>query len=333
MAPRIPRLGRHRAVQAGAVAAVLCALLTWWLAAPEGTPSPSGRMSIATGTPSGVYAKYGAMLKDDLARDLPALDVRVRHSQGSLDNLRQVASGEADFAIATADAVATYLDGGRPGAGRLRACARLYDDYIHLVVREDARVRSVRDLKGLKVGVGADGSGVQLIARRLLRAGEVDFERDITPVRAGINTLPQLLRDGGVDAFFWSGGLPTVSLRALSERLPVRLVPLDDMIAPLRRLGGDEARHYRAAMMPVDAYPKANATEAVKTIAVANLLITTDRAAAELTEGVTRTVIRSRDRIGQEVHAAQLVDLRTAVFTDPLPLHAGARRYYVSGKP
>ncbi|KNB51381.1 TAXI family TRAP transporter solute-binding subunit [Streptomyces caatingaensis] len=332
MAPRIPHLDGRRAVRAGAVAAVLCALLAWWLAAPEGTPSPSGRMSIATGTPSGVYAKYGALLKDDLARDLPALDVRVRHSQGSLDNLRQVASGEADFAIATADAVATYVDERRPGAGRLRACARLYDDYIHLVVRADARVGSVRDLRGLKVGVGADASGVQLIARRLLGAGGLDPERDVVPVKAGIDTLPRLLREGGVDAFFWSGGLPTAGLQTLSRQLPLRFVPLGDTLAPLRRLG-DEARHYRAAVMPTDAYPYAHATEPVRTIAVANLLITTDRTDAALTEGVTRTVIDSRDRIGKEVHAAQLVDLRTAVFTDPLPLHTGARRYYVSGKP
>ncbi|GAA2934371.1 TAXI family TRAP transporter solute-binding subunit [Streptomyces thioluteus] len=331
MAPRIPHLGRRRAVQASAVTAVLCALLAWWLVTPEGTPSPSGRMSIATGTPSGVYAKYGAMLKDDLARDLPALEVRVRHSKGSVDNLRQVMSGEADFAIATADAVATYVDEGSPGGNRLRACARLYDDYIHLVVRKGAPVRSVRDLKGLKVGVGADGSGVQLIARRMLTAGGLDFERDVTPVKAGIDTLPGMLRDGGVDAFFWSGGLPTTSLRRLGTEIPIRFVPLADLTGPLRDLGPG-GRFYRAAVMPPDAYP-GTVTEAVKTVAVANLLVTTDRTDAALTEGVTRTVIRSRDRIGQVVHAAQLVDLRTAVFTDPLPLHAGARRYYVSGKP
>ena len=69
------------------------------------------------------------------------------------------------------------------------------------------------------------------------------------------------------------------------------------------------------------------------TIAVANLLVTTDRTDAALTEGFTRTVINSRDRIGREVHAAQLVDLRTAIYTDPLPLHDGARDYYRSVKP
>lgn len=71
----------------------------------------------------------------------------------------------------------------------------------------------------------------------------------------------------------------------------------------------------------------------MQTVAVANLLVTREDADAELTEEITRTVIDSRDRIGRKVHAAQLVDLRTAIYTDPLQLHEGARRYYRSVKP
>lgn len=69
------------------------------------------------------------------------------------------------------------------------------------------------------------------------------------------------------------------------------------------------------------------------TLAVANLLLTTDRTDATMTEAFTRTVINSRDRIGREVHSAQLVDLRTAIYTDPLRLHDGAQQYYRSVKP
>jgi TRAP-type uncharacterized transport system substrate-binding protein len=71
----------------------------------------------------------------------------------------------------------------------------------------------------------------------------------------------------------------------------------------------------------------------VPTVAVANLLVTTERMDPALTEGFTRTVIRSRDHIGNTVHPAQLVDLRTALYTAPLELHEGARRYYRSVKP
>lgn len=85
--------------------------------------------------------------------------------------------------------------------------------------------------------------------------------------------------------------------------------------------------------MPADAYPAAQQGGSVQTLAVANYLITREDSDPRLTEELTRTVINSRDRIGSQVHAAQLVDLRTAIYTDPLPLHEGARRYYRSVKP
>ncbi|MEU3753696.1 TAXI family TRAP transporter solute-binding subunit [Streptomyces olivoreticuli] len=332
MTLRLPRPGRRRALQAGVAAGAVLALLAWWLVSLHGSSSPSGRMSFATGVPTGVYAKYGDLLKEDLGRDMPSLDVRLRRSQGSLDNLKQLTSGEADFTLATADAVATYRDRREPGWAGLRACARLYDDYIQLVVPKGSPVQSAKELKGMRVGVGTDESGVQLITRRLLKAAGLDFDKDIEPVRVGIDRMPALLEQGRIDAFFWSGGLPTNAVQSLGLRLSIRLVQLGDLIGPLHALG-PETRYYRAAVMPVDAYPELHAAQAVKTIAVANLLITMDHADTELAKSVTRSVMNSRDRIGQKVHAAQKVDLRTAIFTDPLDLHVGARRYYLSVKP
>ncbi|MCE4946842.1 TAXI family TRAP transporter solute-binding subunit [Streptomyces sp. VTCC 41912] len=326
----LPRPGRRRALTAAAAALALLGLVLWCLQ-PGGTAAPRGRVTLATGVPTGVYARYGELLKDDVARDLPGVDLRLLRSEGSIDNLRQLATGRAAFTIATADAVADYQARDESGADRLRACARLYDDYMQLVVPRGSAVGSARALKGLRVGVGSDGSGVQLITRRLLEAAGLDFATDITPVRVGIDRMPSMLEHGQIDAFFWSGGLPTLAVQRLAQRFPVRLVQLGDLIPALHRQG-ESTRYYRAAVMPADAYPRVQNGEAVKTIAVANLLVTTDREDAALTFGITKAVINSRDAIGHVVHAAQNVDLRTAVFTDPLPLHAGAREYYVSAK-
>lgn len=112
----------------------------------------------------------------------------------------------------------------------------------------------------------------------------------------------------------------------------IRLVQLGDLVAKLHSMGS-QMQYYRQAMMPPDAYPRAQGGQSVATIAVANLLVTTDHADAGLVQRLTKAVIDSRDSIGKVVHAAQLVDLRTAVFTDPLPLHVGAERYYRSVKP
>ncbi|MFE4260968.1 TAXI family TRAP transporter solute-binding subunit [Streptomyces sp. NPDC056883] len=326
-----PRISRRRALQAlVAVLAVLCALV-WWLR-PFGRPEVTGGITFSTGVQSGVYHRYGLLLEQALATDVPGLRVRLQTSEGSQQNLHRVAVGEADFTVATADAVAKYQVDRKPGADRLRALARLYDDYVQLVVPAGSPVQSTRDLRGKRIAVGQDGSGVRLISERMLTAAGLDPVRDVTPVAIGIDTVPKELEAGRIDAFFWSGGLPTTAVKELSERFEIRLVQLGDLVEALQA-SGSPARYYRAAVMPPDAYDRARSNSAVSTVAVPNLLVTRDDAGAELTEQFTRTVIGSRDRIGIQVHAAQLVDLRTAIYTDPLQLHEGAARYYRSVKP
>ncbi|MBB5937520.1 TAXI family TRAP transporter solute-binding subunit [Streptomyces zagrosensis] len=324
--------GARRLWRLAVAAAVVCGLLLWWLLPFGDESSPSGSVTITTGVRTGVYARYGELLKKRLRKDLPRVTVQLKPSAGSVQNIRRLIDGEASFTIATADAVATYRAEGGADAHRLRACARLYDDYLQLVVPAGSTVRSATDLAGKRVAIGQPGSGVRLIAERLLTAAGLDPMRDLTPVPVGISTMTTMLRKGEIDAFFWSGGLPTAAVSGLAKHFPVRLVQLGDLVDRVHELGGAK-NYYRAAVMPADAYPTAQKGKAVKTIAVANLLVTTDETDRDLTEGVTRTVIGSRDEIGGKVHAAQLVDLRTAIYTDPLLLHEGAIRYYQSVKP
>lgn len=328
----LSRFGRRRALRGGAAAAVVLGLLLWWVL-PIGEDEPSGSLTFSTGVRSGVYQRYGQRLERALAKDMPKVSIELQNSEGSQQNVERVATGKADFTIATADAVATYLQSGKPGAGRLRGCVRLYDDYVQLVVPRDSDVRRIADLRGKRVGVGQKGSGVLLVADRLMKAAGLDPAADIAPVQAGIDTMPKRLADGRLDAFFWSGGLPTAAVQDLSEKFAIRLVPLEDPVISKLQAAGGSTRYYRSAVMPADAYHDAQQGQAVQTVAVSNLLITTDRTDALTTEAFTRTVIDSRDKIGREVHSAQLVDLRTAIYTDPLPLHEGAKRYYRSAKP
>ncbi|WP_030204529.1 TAXI family TRAP transporter solute-binding subunit [Streptomyces sp. NRRL S-87] len=330
MPPALPHPSR-RVLVAGTAALVALGLLLWWLL-PLGAQEPSGRLTFSTGVRTGVYQRYGELLRQAMARDLPKVDVTLVNSEGSQQNLARVASGEADFTIATADAVAKYEMDRKPGADHLRGCARLYDDYVQLVVPADSPVQSAADLRGKRVAIGQPGSGVRLLSERLLSAARLDPAQDVTPVSIGIDRMPTELEAHRIDAFFWSGGLPTTAVKELSERYQIRLVPLGDLVRELQRTG-PTAAYYRAAVIQQDAYRLARNTSAVATLAVPNLLVTTDSTGAAITEGMTRTVIANRDRIGGEVHAAQLVDLRTAIFTDPLQLHEGAARYYRSVKP
>ncbi|MFI6353641.1 TAXI family TRAP transporter solute-binding subunit [Streptomyces sp. NPDC050743] len=332
MSQVFPRISRHRALPAAAVGAVVLGLLLWWLL-PLGDKPPSGTIVFSTGTSRGVYQEYGERLRAEFAKDMPDLKVKLLNSAGSQENVQRVATGQADFTIAAADAVEAYELRHGSGAGRLRGVARLYDDYVHLVVRSDSDIKNVADLRHKRVATGLPDSGVRLIADRVLKAAGIDSRKDITPVADGIDTGPDRLERHKIDAFFWSGGLPTKGLVALAQRSAFKFVPIEgDLVTKLHNQG-EEARYYRATNIPESAYPAVQQGNEVPTIAVSNLLMTRTDMDPRLTEWVTRTVINSRDDIGAHVHSAQLVDLRTAVYTDPLPLQEGARRYYRSVKP
>ncbi|GCD99825.1 hypothetical protein EHYA_07547 [Embleya hyalina] len=316
---------RPRLVQAGVATLLLFCLVGGYLVlGKDDRRAPSGPVSLATGVPMGVYHRYGELLRPRLSADL-GVRVSVDASGGSVENLRRVVAGANTFGISTADAVADLGPGDRD---QLRAVARLYDDYVQLVVPVGSPVQKITDLRGRRVVVGLPGSGVELITRRLLsEVGMGDMEQAITPVRVGIGEATERLKDGTVDAFFWSGGLPTGAVSDLAEHWQVRLVQLGDLAGKLRDRYGPV---YREAVVPADAYPGGTETP---TIAVPNLLVTRASQDPELIRRVTETVMENREVIGREVHAAQLVDPRTAIFTDPLPLHTGALRWYRSVKP
>ncbi|MET7293735.1 TAXI family TRAP transporter solute-binding subunit [Streptomyces griseoloalbus] len=331
MSNALSRIGRRRALRGATAGFVALGLLLWWLA-PWSEEPPGGTITLSTGTRAGVYQKYGELLRSALGKHMPDLEVRLTTSDGSQENVRRVATGQADFAIAAADAVETYKLAGRPGADRLRGVARLYDDYVQLVVAPDSGIRSVADLRGKRVAIGPPKSGVRLIANQVLETAGIDPETDIRPSSDGIDTGPDRLGHG-LDAFFWSGGLPTDGLKRLAEKSALRFVPIDAGLVAELHERGSATRYYRATNMPESAYPDSQLGSTVPTMAVSNLLITRADADPRLTEWLTRIVLKSRDGIGAHVHSAQLVDVRTAIYTDPLRLHEGARRYYRSVKP
>ncbi len=190
------------------------------------------------------------------------------------------------------------------------------------------------------MGIGQQGSGVALIAERVLQVSHLSIARgDLTALPLGIDVAPQQLAEGRIDAFFWSGGLPTGAVSTLTAEAHVRLVPLGglatqmDALAAKEDKGAQGTQIYRTSTVPPSAYPHTVPDTAVSTLAVANLMVTRDDVPTGLVERVTAAIIDSRDAIGQKVHSAQLVDIRSAIYTDPLPLADGARRYYRSVKP
>ncbi|HEY2225596.1 TAXI family TRAP transporter solute-binding subunit [Actinomycetospora sp.] len=282
-------------------------------------------VALATGAAAGVYHRLGAALVDVWRTDLGAV-TELLESQGSVDNVGMLASGLADVAFCAVDVAADgAVDGARPDRP-LQALARVHDDAIHVVVPAGSDIRRLADLRGRRVSVGAPNSGVLVIAPRLLATVGLFPETDLAASHLGLGDSVAALRAGSIDAFFWSGGVPTTGVDELARQVPVRLLDLSEQVDALRR--GYPV--YDVTTVPARTYGIA---EPVTTVSVRNVLLTTARMAVPTARGLTRVLLDRVDALAAADAAGRSVDPRTAIGTQPVPLHDGARAAFADSKP
>ena len=180
---------------------------------------PGLHLTIATGSSDGVYYQLGTELATAWAGQLDIDRPKVVETAGGPADIQRLRAGTADIGFGPADAVTDPDQGQR----KLRALARIYDDYIQIVVRDDRHIDSLADLANKHVSVGPADSQTQLVANRILRAAHV---QGVLPVQDSLNESIAALRAGTIDAFFWSGGLPTESIANLDKSVTVKLLDL-----------------------------------------------------------------------------------------------------------
>lgn len=290
---------------------------------------PSNGIRISTGGVGGVYEAYGLALEDVLHDELPDLTVHVDNSSGSVDNLKRLANGRADLAFISADTAFKVAsieeEAGAPG--RIRAVARVYDEYVQVVVRSDSPIKSLADLRGKRVSVGSQGSSVEITAQRLLDAAGIGNERDLRRRSYSVKESADQLAAGTLDAFFWVGGLPTQAVAQLASRLPIRLLPVDRYVDALHRRYGS---FYQLATVPTGTYTNVGDT---RTAAVPSYLLASRTLDDDLVFRLTGALFTHRTRIAEVVPSGRVLDVRSAISTEKIPLHEGAMRYYRSIKP
>ena len=293
---------------------VVVALVVLALSGCGEAGAPRGRVVIAAGGTQGVYYAYARALATQLQRRDPGLHIDVVATSGSMENLQRLGDRDATLAFTAADAAAEAASGGPPFGHSLpiAALARLYDDYLHLVVPASG-ARRLSQLAGRRVSIGPPGSGTRLIASRLRLPR-------VRAVGLGLDASAEALRAGGIDAFLWSGGLPTPGVDELARRLPLRMLDLPAPTEPV----------YRAAAIPSGTYGLARQ---VATLAVPNLLVARRDADPELMRLVTATLFERRAAIARAVLAAAALDRRAAIETGPVPLHPAALDWFRSTKP
>jgi TRAP transporter TAXI family solute receptor len=294
--------------------------------------APQARfLSIATGGTGGVYYAYGGALARLLSEKIPNVTANAEATGASVDNLKLIQLGKVDLAFTLADTLAEAVAGSGPfkttGAiGSLRTLAALYTNYTHVVVRQGSGIHRIGDLKGRAVSVGAPGSGTELLADRILAASGLDPRNDVTRYSLSVAESEGALKDGKLDGFFWSGGLPTAAIQDLAATpgLVMALLPSDDVLPMLKRDFGSQL--YSLAVIPAGSYAGIGAD--VGTVGVTNLLVASSQLDDDLVEQIVRVMFDNKAALVAAHPEARHLEVPSTMDGLPAPFHPGAVRYY-----
>ncbi|WP_190278635.1 TAXI family TRAP transporter solute-binding subunit [Achromobacter insolitus] len=279
---------------------------------------------LAGGPDRGEYVAFARALSDVARKQ--QIRVSPLITGGGVENIALLRSGDAVVGLAQADTARLAYDGKGPFAEQgpftgLRALGSLYPELVHIVVRDDAALRGVRDLKGKTIALGPKGSAVRATLENVLAAHGLQAGRDYTVVDTPFTESLPALNSGTVDAAAQVIGVPATPLRDALTQARLKLLPLDPAAIKTLTAADD-------ALMPLDiaagTYP--NQRESIPTVGMAALLLTT----ADLTRDEALVIVRAVYVTGQDLLAAgsaqgAQVGLATARLGLTVPLHDGAQ--------
>ena len=283
---------------------------------------------IGTGGTAGTYYPIGGMIANAVSQP-GKIVATAQASNGSLANVNGIASGAMESGFSQAD-VATWAQkgtgvfDGKPNIPGLRLIANLYPESVHIVVRKGLNVKSPADLKGKRVALDEPGSGTLINARMILAAYGV-LESDIKPEFIKPNQAGDKLKDGSLDAFFFTGGAPAGAISELaSAGGGIELVPIDGPQADSLRASSP---FFAPDVIPADTY---KGVAAVKTLAVGAQWVTSDKADPAVVYEITKALFS--DAAQQTLAAGhakgKLITKDNAVKSAGIPFHPGAEKFY-----
>ncbi len=282
-------------------------------------------INVLTGGTSGVYYPLGVALSEIYGKGIEGARTQVQATKASVENLNLLQQGKGEIAFALGDSVKLAAEGnteaGFPGPlDKLRGIAAIYPNYIQIVASQESGIKTLADLKGKSLSVGAPASGTELNARAIFAAAGMKYE-DLGKVEY----LPfaesvELIKNRQLDATLQSAGLGVASIRDLATSLPINVVAVPK--ADVEKIGSP----YMSVVIPAGTYE--GQTADVETAAVGNFLITHDGVSDETAYQMTKLLFESLDQLTAAHAAAKAIDPAKALDGMPVPLHPGAERYY-----
>lgn len=282
-------------------------------------------VNVLTGGTSGVYYPLGVAVAKVIGEKVPGTRPSVQATKASVENLNLIQQGKGEVAFTLADSLA---DGaaGKEEAGfkapltKVRALGGIYPNYIQIVAAKDSGIKTIADLKGKRLSVGAPKSGTELNARAILNAAGIKYE-DL----GKIEYLPfaesvELMKNRQLDATLQSAGLGVASIKDLANSVPIVVVEVP--AAVIDKIGAP----YLKATIPAGTYEGQGAD--VATAAVPNFLVTRSDMKDDEVYAITKAIYESLPELAAAHSAAKSITLANAMKGSPVAFHPGAAKFF-----
>jgi TRAP transporter TAXI family solute receptor len=283
-------------------------------------------VNILTGGQSGVYYPMGVALSQIYAKHIPNVRATAQVTKASAENLNLLQAGRGELAMALGDSVSDAWKGDEEAGfktklDKLRGLSGTYNNYIQIVASADSGIKTLADLKGKRISVGAAKSGTELNARAIFKAAGLSYA-DMGKVEyLAFGDSVELIKNRQLDATLQSAGLGVASIRDLATSVKIVVIPVPaEVVAKV----GDAA--YQTAVIPANTYT--GQTTDIATAAIPNFLVTHSGVSDELAYQMTKTMYENLDTLYAAHNAAKAIKRENAIKGMPIPLHPGAARYY-----
>jgi TRAP transporter TAXI family solute receptor len=303
------------------IAAVFAAMAV--LSAPSA--QAQAFINVLTGGTSGVYYPLGVAIGKIFGDRIAGVKTQVQATKASVENLILLQQGRGEIAFALGDSLKAAWEGDeeagfRSKLDRLRILGAIYPNYIQIVATADSGIRTLSDLRGKSLSVGAPKSGTELNSRAILAAAGLSYKDmgkvEYLPFAESVD----LMKNRQLDATLQSAGLGVASLKDLSTSTEIRVVAVPKEVVD--RIGPP----FVSVLIPANTY--AGQDKDVPTAAVVNYLVTSSAVSDDLAYQMTKLIFESLPELANAHAAGRQIRLATAPFGSPVPLHPGAIRYY-----
>lgn len=283
-------------------------------------------VTVLTGGTSGVYYPMGVALSQIYGKAMPGAKTSAQVTKASAENLNLLEAKRGEIAFTLGDALAEAWKGNEEAGfkaplKKLRTIAAIYPNYIQIVASADSGIKTLADLKGKRVAVGAPKSGTELNARDIFKAAGMSYKDFAKVEYLPFGESVELMKNRQLDATLISAGLGVAAIRDLATAVKIVIVPISAEV--VSKIG--EAA-YQVGTVPANTYN--GQADAVATVAVQNFLVSHEGVSTDAAYKMTKAIFEHLPELHAAHAAAKAISRENAAKAPPVPLHPGAEKYY-----